>query len=403
MTIGIDASRANLLHKTGTEWYSFYLIKYLALLDKNNKYILYVNKEPRQDLIDIVKDSPNFSFKLLYWPFQSFWTLGRLTWEMIWHRPRVLFVPAHALPLFGPLRTINTIHDVAFLREQNLYRSFKVRKGVFFSRPLINILVRLLTLGSYRSESVDYLHWSTAFALRHAKRIIAVSEFTKQEILDLYPRTKDKKVVVIHNGFNDKIFYPISNTDKIKEVLEKYDLSAPYFLYVGRLEKKKNTSTLVEAFALFKEAHPQEKIKLLLLGDASYGYDEVQYVIQEFGLDNEVIMPGWLEEEDLPYIFNAASAFIFPSKHEGFGIPVLQALACAVPSAVSDLPVLHEVVGDSVLYFNQNDKNDIAQALDRIINDKKLRQELKVKGLERVKEFSWRKSAVETLDLIESL
>ena len=403
MIIGIDASRANLQHNTGTEWYSFYLIKNLAIIDQTNQYRLYLNKPPRPEMIEAVGNNPNFSFQVLGWPFLYFWTLGRLTWEMLWRRPDVLFIPAHALPLFGPFKTVNTIHDIAFLREQNLYRSAKVKTDFISSRKVINFLVRILTLGKYRSESVDYLYWSTNFALRHAKKIIAVSEFTKREILELYPKTPEKNIAVIHNGYDHEVYKPLSAPDKTKEVLERYDLEAPYFLYVGRLEKKKNTATLVEAFALFRESHPALKIKLLLVGDAGYGYDEVKYVIQEFNLNNQVYLPGWVNEEDLPYIFRAASAFIFPSRHEGFGIPILQALACGVPTAVSDLPVLREIASDAVLYFNQNDKQSIADALARIVNDQQLRQELIAKGLERAKGFSWRQCAAETLELMKNL
>ena len=134
MIIGIDASRANLQHKTGTEWYSFYLIQNLAAIDKENTYRLYINKPARPELREAIKDNPNFSFNLLRWPFYSFWTLGRLTLEMLWRRPDVLFVPAHALPLFGPLKTVNTIHDVAFFREERLYRSIPVKTGLPISR-----------------------------------------------------------------------------------------------------------------------------------------------------------------------------------------------------------------------------------------------------------------------------
>jgi len=404
MIIGIDASRANIKHKTGTEWYSFYLIKNLAEIDKHNIYWLYLNKPPRPELIEAVKDNPNFSFKLLRWFMPSFWTLGRLTWEMLWQRPDILFVPAHALPLFGPFKTVNTIHDVAFRREQNLYRPTNVKTIFSGSKRLINIIVRLMTLGKYRSQSVDYLHWSTVFALHHAKKIITVSEFTKKELLELYPEDiSEQKIVPIHNGYNSQTFRLIDDPAKTAQVLAKYNFSAPYLLYVGRLEKKKNTATLVEAFALLKENHPEIDIKLLLIGDAGFGYDEVMYAIEEFNLESQVQIPGWLSEEDMPYIFNAASAFIFPSKHEGFGIPVLQALACGLPAAVSDLSVLREIAGDSVLYFNQNDKVAVAEAMRRIISDQALRQSLRVKGLEKVKEFSWRRCAEETLRLFEGL
>jgi glycosyltransferase involved in cell wall biosynthesis len=402
MIIGIDASRANRPRKTGTEWYSFYLIKSFAAQDKTNKYWLYLDKSPTAELIAAVKENPNFSFKVLNWPFNFFWTLVRLTWEMLWKRPDVLFVPAHSLPLFFPRRTINTIHDVAFVRERSLYLSEKVRTQKKFSRRVINFFVKLFTFGRYSSESLDYLFWSTAFALRHAGKIITVSDFTKQEIISLYPQTKAAKIITIHNGYDVEGYQPLNQPEKTQEILNKYGLEAPYFLYAGRLDKKKNTPALIEALAILRESQPQIKEKLVLIGNAGYGYDEVKYMIEEFGLENDVFMPGWVNEEDLPYIFAAASAFIFPSKHEGFGIPVLQSLACGVPAAVSDIPVLREVASDAVLYFNQNDKQAIANTMIKIIGDQKLREELRAKGLARARQFSWEKCARETLKEIEN-
>lgn len=406
MVIGIDASRANRKQKTGTEWYSFYLIASLAQIDQKNKYLLYLNTTPSLELQAVIRDNPNFSCKILNWPFFSFWTLGRLSLEMLFNRPDVLFIPAHTLPLFFPRKTVNTIHDIAFVREQNLYLSEKVKTSMCGSRPLINFLVKILTRGKYRAASLDYLYWSTTYALRRAKKIITVSEFTKREILSLYPKTKEEKIAVVHNGYNKQLYQPLnlsSEKEKIATVLDRYGLEAPYYLYVGRLEKKKNTPALIEALSLVRENNPEIKEKLLLIGNASFGYDEAKYVIEEYDLDNDVLMPGWIAEDDLPYIFNGASAFIFPTKHEGFGIPVLQSLACGIPTAVSDLPVLREIAGDSVLYFNQNNSRAIAEAMVRIIKDEALRQDLKQKGLEQVKEFSWEKCAAETLKVLENL
>ncbi len=404
MIIGIDASRANLNHKTGTEWYSFYLIKNLAAIDRTNTYWLYVQDKPLPELAAAVKDNPNFTFKLLNWPFYSFWTLGRLTLEMLWRRPDVLFVPAHVLPLVSPRRTVNTIHDIAFIREKNLYRSAKVKTDWQGLRPFINFFVRSITLGRYRSESLDYLYWSTAYALRRARKIIAVSHFTRQEILDHYKETPPEKVVVVSNGYNSGSYRPDLDPIKTQEVLARHNLVQPYFLYVGRLEKKKNTPTLVDSFALMRESHPElEEARLVLVGDAGFGFDEVKYEIELFNLNSRVNLPGWIAEEDMPYIFNGARAFIFPSRHEGFGIPVLQALGAGLPAAVSDLAVLREVAGDSVLYFNPRDKKSLADALARVFQDEELRARLREQGLSRVRLFSWEKCARETLNVLENL
>lgn len=404
MIIGIDASRANLARRTGTEWYSFYLIKNLAETDRQNTYHLYLNQPARPELVEAVRANPNFSFVILNWPFPYFWTLGRLTLEMIFRRPDVLFVPAHALPLFGPRRTVNTIHDLAFFREAKLYRSVPVKTERPLLRQLINFLVRLVTLGHYQSDSLDYLFWSTPFALRHAAKIIAVSRATKQEILDIYPWVDPRKIAVVWNGYNEQAYPPRDATlETIKNVLDKYGLESPYFLYVGRLEKKKNTAALVEAFALLRENHPEIKTKLLLIGDAGFGYDEVTYVIQEFNLETQVMMPGWVEEADLPYIFSGARAFVFPSRYEGFGIPILQALACGTPVLASALPVLREVAGEAALYFDPKSREAMAEALFRIETEPDRRAALVAQGREWVKQFSWRRCAEETKKVLESL
>ncbi|MDD3939429.1 MAG: glycosyltransferase family 1 protein [Patescibacteria group bacterium] len=397
MIIGIDASRANLKRKTGTEWYSFYLIKNLARLDKENKYWLYLNEEPSEELKAAVVDNLNFSFRVLAWPLYSFWTLGRLSWEMIWHRPDVLFIPAHTMPLIYPKKTVNTIHDIAFTRESSLYRSAKAKTDKPILRKLIELVVRIVTRGKYHSESIDYLYWSTEFALNRAKKIITVSHFTKNEIVNVYPQVKKDKIRVVHNGYNNDSYRKIDDNKKISEIKEKYDLEFPYFLYIGRIEKKKNIPVLIEALSILREDNPEVKEKMVLIGDASFGYDEVKYIIEEYNLNEDVIMPGWIDEADLPYILAGASAFIFPSKHEGFGIPLLQAMACGVPVAASDIAVFKEVGGDAFLSFDHQSKEAIAAAMALLIKDQKLREKLISRGYERAEKFSWEKCARETL------
>jgi glycosyltransferase involved in cell wall biosynthesis len=401
MVIGIDASRANRKNKTGTEWYSFYLIKNLAKIDNNNRYVLYLDSAPGVELLQVIKDHWNFSYKVLNWPFTSFWTLGRLSLEMLLKRPDVLFVPAHGMPLIHPKKTINTIHDVAFVRELSIYRQEDPKASTKFRRRVLKFIIRLVTFGKYAGNSLEYLNWSTSFALNHASQIITVSNFTKEEILKYYPKTKADIIKVVHNGYPEDLFNKNSSDEEIEATLNKYNITKPYYLYVGRLEKKKNTSFLVEALSIIRSDYPQIKEKLVLIGNASYGYDEVKYAIEEFNLGKDVIMPGWVEELDMPNIFKGASAFIFPTRHEGFGIPVLQSLACGVVTAVSDIPVLHEVAGEAVLYFDQNDKRAIAEAMAKLVLDQDFKQKLVDRGLEQAKKFSWLKCAKETLLVIE--
>jgi glycosyltransferase involved in cell wall biosynthesis len=405
MTIGIDASRANRVYKTGTEWYSYYLIKNFAEIDSVNQYILYSDQPFSEDLKEIIDVHPNFTGQVLRWPWQYFWTLGRLTLEMIWHRPQVLFVPAHSIPFIHPRRTITTIHDIAFKKEEKVYTEQTVDRGHYFFRYLIVLIIKqflFLTGKGFKYDATAYLDWSTRYALQHAKKIITVSHNTKAEIEAVY-KTKGDKIKVIHNGYDDSFYKKIENKGAVNQILDKYGLNFPYLLSVGRLEKKKNIPMLIEALALLKENHPEIKAKLVLIGQAGFGYDEIKYIIEEYNLNSEVMMLGWVSEADLPAIYNGAAAFVFPSRHEGFGIPVMQALACGLPTAVSDIPVLREVAGEAAIYFDKDRKEDIAEKLRTIIVDENLRSKLTENGLKRAEQFSWKKCAEETLREIKSL
>lgn len=405
MLIGIDASRANRDFKTGTEWYSYYLIKNLIEIDKKNKYILYSDKELNDSfLCDLnLSENKHVSVKVLNWPFSFLWTLGRLSLEMIFHRPDVLFVPAHSLPLFFPKKTINTIHDIAFAKNDFLYHPAISYNNFSSPGKATNSLVKIFTLGKYSSSASDYLKWSTKFALKKAKKIISVSNFTKNEILKNY-KVKADKIEVVHNGFVDSL-YKISDDREILDlIIKKYGLNYPYFLYVGRLEKKKNIHRLIEGFAIFKENNKNSQEKLVLVGRAGYGYDEMKYLIDEFALENDVVILGWVDESDMPYIFNLAKIFVFPSLYEGFGIPILQAMSCGTPVLLSDLEVFLEVAGkDNAIFFDRFCVSDLAKKMEEINNDENLRQTLIKNGKEHVKNFSFRKCAAETLAIIEKM
>ena len=222
------------------------------------------------------------------------------------------------------------------------------------------------------------------------------------EILEIYNCGEDK-IKVIYNGYNHSLYRKINDKEKIDSILEKYDIKKPYILYVGRLEKKKNTPYLIEAYAIARENNKNINHKLVLIGDASFGYDEVKYVIEEFNIGGEVIMSGWIKEEDMPYIYNGAAVFIFPSRYEGFGIPLLQAMSCNVSIMASSISAFKEVVGEAALFFDPNNVRSIASAIERMIIDNKLREKLIQKGNKKIKNFSWEKCAKETLDLINKL
>ena len=422
MLIGIDASRANRKFKSGTEWYSYYLIRELAKIDSKNQYILYTDKPLTGGLADLTEEntktkpgkidsygwqeikSPynNFRVKILKWPVTYLWTQIRLSLEMFIHRVDILFVPSHTLPVIHPKKSVMTIHDIGFERKAKLYSEDKIGPvdGWFFK--VINFFVRLVTGGKFNSNIIDYHSWSTRFALKNAKADITVSEFTKKEMVDFY-KADAEKIKVVHNGFNDKLYRPINDEEKIKQVLSKYDIKVPYIFYVGRLEKKKNTARLVKAYAIMKQKYKDIKHNLVLVGSAGLGFDEVKYVIDEYNLYENVIITGWVPEEDMPYIYNGASLFVFPSLYEGFGIPLLEAMASGAPIAASNVASIPEVVKDAAELFNPEDKNDMAEKMAKILFNNELAEELIKRGFNRVKDFSLTKCAQEILALMEKM
>jgi len=422
MKIGIDASRANRDYKSGTEWYAYHIIRWLAKLDKKNKYILYSDKPLKGGLIDLCSEdnadvknlkldigkdnfqkirSPhnNFKAKILKWPFKYFWTQGRLSIEMIFNKPNILFIPAHALPIIHPKKSIVTIHDIGYERDKTLYEKEEIGAEDCRIKKIINIFVRLLSFGKYGANSVDYLKWSTKYASKKAYKVIAPSNFTKNDIKNLFKK-EFNKIEVVYHGYNINLYKKINDENKIEKILDKYEIKRPYLLYIGRIEKKKNISALVEAFAIFKEKNKDDKHKLILVGAASYGYDEVNYMINEFGIEGDVIMPGWVEESDIPYLHNGARAFIFPSKYEGFGMPLLQAMACEVPIIASDRASIPEITDQAAFLFNPDSVRSISQAIEKIIYNEDLRLKLIQEGKKRIENFSWEKTAERTLEIL---
>lgn len=422
MIIGIDASRANRQHRSGTEWYSYYLIREIAKLDSENEYILYADKPLVSDLINLSEEnhnhhevrfdpkgyqiikSPHYNFKakILNSPFNFLWTQGRLSVEMLLHRPDVLFVPSHTLPIIHPKRSVVTIHDVGFERDRTIYKTQPLGPEKGKARSLLNLLVRLVTGGRYSANTLDYLTWSTIYGLKNASQVITVSDFSSREIRDIYksalkPAIFDK-LTVIHNGYNKDKFTNDLDQAKIKAILSKHEIDQPYIFYLGRIERKKNIPRLIEAFSIVAKSRPE--VKLVLTGAASFGFDEVKYLVSEFGLDEKVIKTGWVEEDDLPFLYAGAEMFVFPSLYEGFGIPIVEAMACGTPVCSSDAPAITEVAGGAALIFDSQNPQNMAAKMLEILGKSELKNELIKKGLKQAEKFSWRRSAEETLKVL---
>jgi glycosyltransferase involved in cell wall biosynthesis len=366
MLIGIDASRAAVAHRTGTEWYSLRVIEGILRLNEGRHDVrLYSNGPLPPDLFSGAEARSI--------PFRRLWTHARLSGEMLLHAPDVLFVPAHVLPLIHPRASVVTVHDLGYLYYPEAHKE-----------------------GDRR-----YLDWSTRWNAHQAAAVLADSGATKADLVRAYGARPDK-IHVVHLGRDERIAR-VTNPLRLAEIRAKYDLSQRYFLYLGTLQPRKNLERVVQAFEAICGRPELAGAQLVLAGRKGWLYDSLFARVEAAGLGERVIFPGYIPDEDVPALLSAATAFVFPSLYEGFGIPVLEAGGCGVPVITSNTSSLPEVAGDAALLVDPHDVDAIAEAMYRVVTDPDLAAELTRRGHENVKRFSWERCARETLAVLESV
>lgn len=393
MVIGIDASRANQREKTGTEWYSWHLIRALAPLLRQHTLKLYTREALETGLQNL---GPHLQEVILRWPPGILWSHLRLSWELWRHQPDVLFVPADTVPLVHPPRTVTTIHDVGFERFPELYRRTSVQRRLGWLRPLIHLLVRIFTLGRYSASEVDYHRWSVRHALRSSQTILTVSEFSKKEIVETLG-ADPKAIVVTHLGVKQPVEYDQIDQAAAQAVLLRLGLNKPFFLFLGRLESKKNIGQIIRGYTAYRQL-VQEPLDLVLAGGPGNGWAEVEPLVRAAGDCIHVL--GWQASEVISVLQKSARTFIFLSEYEGFGLPPLESLSAGVPVLASRAGSLPEVLGDCALYVDHQDIHDIAHGLHLITTDEALRSRLRVCGRSRVIQFTWDRTAAITAKMM---
>lgn len=377
MHIGFDASRAVRGRRTGTEHYSAQLLHALSRLEQavQHSFSCYVNSPVDQDALELFGFALPANFAVRHIPFRRAWTHARLSAEMIQHPPDVLFVPSHVVPLWHPPHSVVTIHDVGYL----YYPEAHTRLSRF------------------------YLHLSTWFSTRAARLVIAISQATADDLHRHYRVPKAKLRVVRHGC--DPAFRPVDDRGEQTRVRDKYHLplDRPYLLYVGTLQPRKNLGRLVDAYAAGLEAHRlgQPEPVLVLAGKRGWLYESLFAQVQALGLEESVLFPDYVAQEDLPTLISGAAAFALPSLYEGFGMPALEAMACGTPLVAANTSSLPEIVGDAGLLVDARDTAAWTEALHAVLTDPALRVRLQGAGMARVVRFTWPRAAAETLRVLE--
>ncbi len=286
----------------------------------------------------------------------------------------LLWSPDTKAPLKIPTNIpfVVTVHDLAIFREPETYQYSRV------------------------------IYWRKLFkrAIHKASCVVAISHTTRNDLIELM-NVSPQKIKVIYNGVNP-FFRIIDDINFLEQVSQKYCLPKKFLLFVGLFSPRKNIAGILRAFSILKNKY-QIPHQLVMVGEKGWLYQDDLKLVHSLDLEKKVFFTGYVEDEDLPAVYNLADAFIFPSLYEGFGLPVLEAMACGTPVVTSNISALPEVVGPAGILVNPHNHEEIASGVYRLLSDRKLSSELVKAGLERSRQFTWENAAREMLMVFREL
>ncbi|MEX2260753.1 MAG: glycosyltransferase family 1 protein [Bryobacteraceae bacterium] len=361
MRIGVNALYLIPGRVGGTEIYLRNLLRELADIDSGNEYFVYVNRETGSDL------TPRRSnFQTVRTGVRASFRPGRILWEQIvlpvkvWHhRLDVLLNPGFTTPILSPSPTVTVFHDLQHKRHPEHFR--------WFDLPFWRMLL-------YASA-------------RRSSRLLADSRETRSDLLRFYA-LPEEKVEVVPLGVEPK-FFEIGR----RRTLAKS--AAPFILAVSTLHPHKNLGGLLKAFAEFRMSQPE--FRLVIAGLRGFHAEALEELSRSLGLEECVQFTGWIPRDELYECFARAHAFIYPSTFEGFGLPVLEALAAGIPTAVSRIEPVSGIAASAALQFDPASQPEMVEALQLLVSDEELRKRLAAAGPQRARLFSWRATAERTL------
>ena len=366
LTIGLDVHSIG-SEKGGNETYYRELARGLASIRTQHHFFLYYSARSHGKRLNLDGEFSNRQF----WPIHP---ALRIPLSAPWcaHRDRLdVYHAQYILPPFLNCKTVVSIFDLAHERFPEFFHPIEARR------------------------SHHLIRWSA----RRADHVITVSRFSAQDLEELYG-VSPEKITVTHLAAG-KEFRLLDAGVCTELILRKYGLSAPFILYAGRLQARKNLPRLVQAYAQLKKRGIQEK--LVLVGKRDWKSDDLLEAVREQNLTSDVVFVGYVPGEDLPHFYNAASVFVFPSIFEGFGLPIVESMACGTPTITSQGSSLEEVAGDAAVLVDPLSVVSIANAIEKVLGSAGLRQDLREKGLRRASDFSYQLAAAQTVRVYENL
>ena len=367
MRVAIDARK---LHDFGIGTYTRNLLRHLARIDRDTEYVLLchqpdlgIGAQLGTNFRTVLEPSPNYSIREQI----------HLPWLLHRERPDVFHAPHYVMPPAVSCRSLVTIHDCIHLAFPQYLPS---RAAYVYARASM---------------------WSAA---HRSRRILTVSEASKRDIIR-FLNVPPEKIVVVYNAI-DEPFRVTPSEEAIARVRERYQLDHRFVLYVGNIKPHKNLVRLIEAFDRLRKCGFDE-LTLLIIGDEISKLPALRRAVHSHKLHRHVRFLGYLPDDTLAILYRLAAVFVFPSLSEGFGLPPIEAMACGAPVVTSNVSSLPEVTGGAAVLVDPYDVESIADGIARVLSDPALREELRVKGIARAREFSWERSVSRTREIYQEV
>ncbi|MFC1646379.1 glycosyltransferase family 4 protein [Candidatus Omnitrophota bacterium] len=373
MNILIDFTQIP-IQKVGIGIYALNLINQLHRIDHVNKYFIVAQDDDSS--LNFIKNSNFCVIKIKSKFFRKF--ILRIFIEQLYipfltmrHTIDAVHSLHYSFPLFMPVKKIVTIPDMTFYKLPNLH--------IFIKRHYFKYFIYL------SSFCVD--------------KIITISKSSRDDFLETFPFYK-KEIEITHLG-KDEAFSSHLQKPEIDKIKSKYKIKDDYFLFVGTIEPRKNIGKLISAFNKFLKN--QDNVQLVIIGKKGWHFDDVFDLVNQLSLQKEIIFTGFITEVEKMSLMRGAKIFIYPSLYEGFGIPVLEALACGIPTITSNISSMPEIAGDAAVLIDPYDEEELYHALKKLYCDTSMYLDLKQKSTDQAMKFSWDSTARNTLRVYNSL
>ena len=373
MKIGIDLRTIAKGRYTGVGEYTLSILREL-IKNKDNELLLFYNAFLKINIEKDILNNENISLKDFSVPnklLDLFLLFNTPKFDKLIGEVAVFFSPhLMSAPITKKTKKVVTLHDLSFLHYPEFF-SRRKRYWHFMQNP--------------KKQA------------KKADKIIAVSESTKNDLINFYG-IEEEKVTVVYSGVDESFKPALEDDSNIKRVKEKYNLPDNFILYLGTIEPRKNILGIIEAFEAIRG---KKEINLVIAGVHGWLYDDIIKRAKSSKFKDDILFTGFVEQKDKVYLYNLASVFVYPSFFEGFGHPPLEAMACGVPTVTSNCSSLPEVVGDAAIMVDPYKPSEIAEAVDMILESESLREVLKEKGIKQAGKFSWQKAGEETMKVLK--